>query len=239
MIADPSLHDWFAAISSMGQDPLERLPDDRVPRVDQQLVRQGLAHPAAAPIQRAALGQEADQRRLRRLPEHGQVVDHQHAQEEEGVQRRAHPGETKVWQYITLMRRIYLIDCPGIVPVSAHDSETGTVLKAWCASRTSRRPPSTSRRCCRASSPSTSAHVQPGEVGQLGGLPGPDRQAHGQAAQGWRAGSGDGGQDGAQRLDQGKIPFFVAPAMPEDSSKARARLRLLSRKLRLSRPARE
>jgi len=27
------------------------------------------------------------------------------------------------------MRRIYLIDCPGIVPVSAHDSETGTVLK--------------------------------------------------------------------------------------------------------------
>ena len=39
------------------------------------------------------------------------------------------PGETKVWQYITLMRRIYLIDCPGIVPVSAHDSETNTVLK--------------------------------------------------------------------------------------------------------------
>ena len=22
-------------------------------------------------------------------------------------------GETKVWQYITLMKRIYLIDCPG------------------------------------------------------------------------------------------------------------------------------
>ncbi|KAG8763614.1 GTPase required for pre-60S ribosomal subunit nuclear export and maturation [Ceratobasidium sp. 423] len=39
------------------------------------------------------------------------------------------PGETKVWQYITLMRRIYLIDCPGIVPVSAKDSQTDTVLK--------------------------------------------------------------------------------------------------------------
>ena len=26
------------------------------------------------------------------------------------------PGETKVWQYITLLRNIYLIDCPGIVP---------------------------------------------------------------------------------------------------------------------------
>lgn len=39
------------------------------------------------------------------------------------------PGETKVWQYVTLMRRIYLIDCPGVVPSSAHDSETDTVLK--------------------------------------------------------------------------------------------------------------
>lgn len=39
------------------------------------------------------------------------------------------PGETKVWQYITLMKRIYLIDCPGVVPVSAKDSDTATVLK--------------------------------------------------------------------------------------------------------------
>jgi nuclear GTP-binding protein len=23
-------------------------------------------------------------------------------------------GETKVWQYITLMKRIYMIDCPGV-----------------------------------------------------------------------------------------------------------------------------
>ncbi|GAA5882199.1 hypothetical protein JCM16303_002275 [Sporobolomyces ruberrimus] len=39
------------------------------------------------------------------------------------------PGETKVWQYITLMRRIYLIDCPGIVPPSARDTESQKVLK--------------------------------------------------------------------------------------------------------------
>ncbi|GJN89603.1 hypothetical protein Rhopal_002590-T1 [Rhodotorula paludigena] len=39
------------------------------------------------------------------------------------------PGETKVWQYITLMRRIYLIDCPGIVPPSARDTEAQKVLK--------------------------------------------------------------------------------------------------------------
>ncbi|PVU91811.1 hypothetical protein BB559_003967 [Furculomyces boomerangus] len=39
------------------------------------------------------------------------------------------PGETKVWQYITLMRRIYLIDCPGIVQSSVNDTETDIVLK--------------------------------------------------------------------------------------------------------------
>lgn len=35
----------------------------------------------------------------------------------------------QVWQYITLTKRIYLIDCPGIVPTSAKDSQTSTVLK--------------------------------------------------------------------------------------------------------------
>ncbi|KAI9005047.1 NUC091 domain-containing protein [Hyaloraphidium curvatum] len=39
------------------------------------------------------------------------------------------PGETKIWQYITLMKRIYLIDCPGIVYPSPDDSETDIVLK--------------------------------------------------------------------------------------------------------------
>lgn len=38
------------------------------------------------------------------------------------------PGETKVWQYITLMRRIFLIDCPGIV-YDQGDDEVETVLK--------------------------------------------------------------------------------------------------------------
>lgn len=37
-------------------------------------------------------------------------------------------GETKVWQYITLMKRIYLIDCPGVVYPS-DDSDTEIVLK--------------------------------------------------------------------------------------------------------------
>jgi nuclear GTP-binding protein len=38
------------------------------------------------------------------------------------------PGETKVWQYITLTKRIYLIDCPGIV-YDAGETETDKVLK--------------------------------------------------------------------------------------------------------------
>src|SRR2546421_6051268 len=39
------------------------------------------------------------------------------------------PGETKVWQYITLMKRIYLIDCPGVVPPSMTDSEQDILLR--------------------------------------------------------------------------------------------------------------
>ena len=39
------------------------------------------------------------------------------------------PGETKVWQYITLMKRIYLIDCPGVVPPSQADSAEDILLR--------------------------------------------------------------------------------------------------------------
>ncbi|KAM3440737.1 hypothetical protein NHJ13734_003127 [Beauveria thailandica] len=39
------------------------------------------------------------------------------------------PGETKVWQYVTLMKRIYLIDCPGVVPPTSQDTPTDLVLR--------------------------------------------------------------------------------------------------------------
>ena len=39
------------------------------------------------------------------------------------------PGETKIWQYITLFKRISLIDCPGVVVDTAGDTETDAVLK--------------------------------------------------------------------------------------------------------------
>ncbi|KAJ7948632.1 Nuclear/nucleolar GTPase 2 [Quillaja saponaria] len=38
------------------------------------------------------------------------------------------PGETKVWQYITLTKRIFLIDCPGVV-YHNKDTDTDIVLK--------------------------------------------------------------------------------------------------------------
>ena len=38
------------------------------------------------------------------------------------------PGETKVWQYIALTKRVYLIDCPGVV-YDTGDSDTDLVLK--------------------------------------------------------------------------------------------------------------
>jgi len=37
-------------------------------------------------------------------------------------------GETKYWQYVTLMKRIFLIDCPGVVYPQG-DSETQIILK--------------------------------------------------------------------------------------------------------------
>jgi nuclear GTP-binding protein len=38
-------------------------------------------------------------------------------------------GETKIWQYISLFKRISLIDCPGVVVDTAGDTETDSVLK--------------------------------------------------------------------------------------------------------------
>lgn len=39
------------------------------------------------------------------------------------------PGETKVWQYINLTNRIYLIDCPGVVYKNENDTGVDIVLK--------------------------------------------------------------------------------------------------------------
>lgn len=39
------------------------------------------------------------------------------------------PGETKIWQYVSLFKRVSLIDCPGVVVDTAGDTESDSVLK--------------------------------------------------------------------------------------------------------------
>ena len=39
------------------------------------------------------------------------------------------PGETRVWQYVTLTKRIYLIDCPGTVHSTEGKDDVDSVLK--------------------------------------------------------------------------------------------------------------
>jgi len=39
------------------------------------------------------------------------------------------PGETKVWQFVTMMKKMYLIDSPGAICHDNQDSETDLILK--------------------------------------------------------------------------------------------------------------
>jgi len=50
------------------------------------------------------------------------------------------PGETKHWQYIALFKKIFLIDCPGVVYPSEDESETETVLKGVIRVENLKRP---------------------------------------------------------------------------------------------------
>jgi nuclear GTP-binding protein len=43
------------------------------------------------------------------------------------------PGETKVWQYVSLFRRISLIDCPGVVYDVGDDEVRSTIASSWLA----------------------------------------------------------------------------------------------------------
>ena len=76
--------------AKVGGDFVAGASDTRLPRQPDQPVRQGRSHPAAAPVRQAAQGQEADQRGLHRLPEHGQEFGDQRSAQEEGVQCGAH-----------------------------------------------------------------------------------------------------------------------------------------------------
>jgi len=42
------------------------------------------------------------------------------------------PGETKVWQFVALTKRVFLIDCPGVVYSGQQHDETELILRGVC-----------------------------------------------------------------------------------------------------------
>ncbi|KAI5981392.1 NGP1NT-domain-containing protein [Pisolithus albus] len=146
------------------------------------------------------------------------------------------PGETKVWQYINLTKRIYLIDCPGIVPTSAHDSQTDTVLKGVVRVEAL---PTPSEHI-----PALMERVKPLYLSRTYGVPLPDSD---QPSRGWDAGDflnalarmkgrllkgGEPDVDGVAKIMlsdwvRGRIPFFVPPPeRPEELNEAETKAKL-------------
>ncbi|KAF8554340.1 NGP1NT-domain-containing protein [Imleria badia] len=145
------------------------------------------------------------------------------------------PGETKVWQYITLTRRIYLIDCPGVVPTSAHDSQTSTVLKGVVRVEAL---PTPSEHI-----PALMERVKPLYLSRTYNIPLPDPK---NPTQGWDPEEflnvlakmkgrllkgGEPDVDGVAKIIltdwvRGRIPFFVPPPeRPEELNTAEAKLK--------------
>lgn len=134
------------------------------------------------------------------------------------------PGETKVWQYITLMRRIYLIDCPGIVPVSAKDSDTDTVLKGVVRVENLATPAE--------HIPALLERVRPEYLERTYGLEHVDGGWHGEQGatviltaiakkSGKLLKGGEPDQEAAAKMVlndwiRGKVPFFVAPPVKSE-----------------------
>ncbi|THH01231.1 hypothetical protein EW026_g1460 [Hermanssonia centrifuga] len=143
------------------------------------------------------------------------------------------PGETKVWQYITLTRRIYLIDCPGIVPTSAKDTQTSTVLKGVVRVEALATPSE--------HIPALMERVKPIYLSRTYGIPLPDPD---DPSKGWEADTlldklarmkgrllkgGEPALDSVAKIIltdwvRGRIPFFVPPPeRPEELNKAEAK----------------
>lgn len=143
------------------------------------------------------------------------------------------PGETKVWQYITLTKRIYLIDCPGIVPTSAKDSQTSTVLKGVVRVEALATPSE--------HIPALMARVKPVYLARTYGVPLPDPE---DPSKGWEPETlldklarmkgrllkgGEPDHEAVAKIllsdwVRGRIPFFVPPPeRPEGLNEAEAK----------------
>ncbi|KAI0296354.1 NUC091 domain-containing protein [Multifurca ochricompacta] len=144
------------------------------------------------------------------------------------------PGETKVWQYITLTRRIYLIDCPGIVPTSAHDSQTATVLKGVLRVEALPTPSEHIAELLTRVKPLYLSRTYGQPVPEMGSWSADDFLDALARAKGRLLKGGEPDVEGAAKIVlsdwvRGRIPFFVAPPerpaeLNELEAKERARL---------------
>jgi nuclear GTP-binding protein len=134
------------------------------------------------------------------------------------------PGETKVWQYITLMNKIFLIDCPGIVPPSSKDSEEDIlfrgVVRVEHVTHAEQYIPGVLKRCKR-------QHLE--RTYEISGWNNSTEfiellaRKHGRLLKG-----GEPDEQGISKLvindfNRGKIPWFVPP--PEDEERPRKKSR--------------
>ncbi|ODV76456.1 putative GTPase NOG2 [Cyberlindnera jadinii NRRL Y-1542] len=134
------------------------------------------------------------------------------------------PGETKVWQYITLMKKIFLIDCPGIVPPSSKDSEEDIlfrgVVRVEHVTHAEQYIPGVLKRCKR-------QHLE--RTYEISGWNNATEfiellaKKHGRLLKG-----GEPDEQGISKLvindfNRGKIPWFVPP--PEDEERPRKKSR--------------
>ncbi|KAK6432755.1 GTPase required for pre-60S ribosomal subunit nuclear export and maturation, partial [Oleoguttula sp. CCFEE 5521] len=146
------------------------------------------------------------------------------------------PGETKVWQYITLMKRIYLIDCPGCVPPSSEDGEEEILLRGVVRTENVEHPaqyiPAVLKRC-------QTRHIERTYDVKGWETPGLDRETLSDkertneairfleiiARKGGRLmKGGEADVDGVAKMVindflRGKIPWFVAPPQGEGEGK--------------------
>ena len=134
---------------------------------------------------------------------------------------------SKVWQYITLTRKIYLIDCPGIVPASAQDTQTAKVLKGVVRVEALSSPSEHISTLLSRVKPVYIARTYNLEVPESGEPLGPDEVLDKLARmKGRLLKGGEPDLDGVAKIllsdwVRGKIPYFVTPPeRPEELNKA-------------------
>ncbi|KAB8223411.1 NUC091 domain-containing protein [Aspergillus novoparasiticus] len=122
------------------------------------------------------------------------------------------PGETKVWQYITLMKRIYLIDCPGVVPPNQNDTPEDILLRGVCRVENVENPEQYI--------PAVLKRVQPRHLERTYGVRGSDDPLEFLAVLARKGGrllrGGEPDLDGVAKMVindflRGKIPWFTPP----------------------------